>query len=149
MPMGQMMQRRPAQGRAMMQNMPQNCMNMMQEMMRGEMRQGGMGGMQGGMHGGMMGRAMQAPASASDATKGYMEAANKMYGPLMDGLQADDPDVAFVRAIIAQRQGAIELAKVRVRFGKDDQTRQWANDIIRNEQAAIDDMEAWLKQRGK
>lgn len=92
----------------MMQSMPQNCMSMMQEMMRGEMRQGGMmGGMMGGgMHGGMMGRGMQAPASASDATKGYTEAADKMYRLLMDGLQADDPDVAFVRAIITQRQGA-------------------------------------------
>ena len=134
-----------------MQSMPQNCMSMMQEMMRGEMRQGGtMGGMMGGgMHGGMMGRGMQAPASASAATKGYMEAANKMYGPMVDGLQADDPDVAFVRAIIAQRQGAIELAKVRVQFGKDEQTRKWADDIIRTEQAAINDMEAWLKQRSK
>lgn len=123
----------------------------MQEMMRGEMRQGGMSGgmMGGGMHGGMMGRGMQAPASAFGATKGYMEAANKMYGPMMDGLQADDPDVAFVRAIIAQRQGAIEFAKVRVQFGKDEQTRKWADDIIRNEQATINDMEAWLKQRGK
>ncbi len=151
MPTGQMMQGMPEQCRTMMQSMPQNCMSMMQEMMRGEMRQGGtMGGMMGGgMHGGMMGRGMQAPASASAATKGYMEAANKMYGPMVDGLQADDPDVAFVRAIIAQRQGAIELAKVRVQFGKDEQTRKWADDIIRTEQAAINDMEAWLKQRSK
>ena len=124
MPAGQMMQGMPEQCRTMMQSMPQNCMSMMQEMMRGEMRQGGMSGgmMGGGMHGGMMGRGMQAPASAFGATKGYMEAANKMYGPMMDGLQADDPDVAFVRAIIAQRQGAIEFAKVRVQFGKDEQT---------------------------
>jgi uncharacterized protein (DUF305 family) len=152
MPMGQMMQGMPEQCRTMMQSMPQTCMSMMQEMMRGEMRQGGMMGggmMQGGMMGrGMMG-GMQAPPTASDATKAYMEAADKTYGPLMEGVQAADPDIAFVRAMVAHRQGAIELAKVRVQFGKDDQTRKWADDIIRNEQTAINDMEAWLKKQAK
>lgn len=148
MPMGQMMQGMPEQCRTMMQSMPQNCMSMMREMMRGETRQGGMmgGGMMGG---GMMGSGTQAPPTASDATKAYMDAADKTYGPLMEGLQAADPDIAFVRAMVVHRKGAIELAKVRVQFGKDDQTRKWADDIIRSQEAAIDEMEAWLKQRGK
>ena len=148
--MGQMMERMPEQCRTMMQSMPQNCMSMMQEMMRGDARQGGMMGggmMQGGMMGrGMMGGGMQAPASASAASKAYMEAADKMYGPIMEGLQADDPDIAFVRAMIAQRQGAIELAKVRLQYGKDEQTRKWADDTIQRQQAEIDDMQAWLNK---
>jgi uncharacterized protein (DUF305 family) len=152
MPMSQMMQRMPEQCRAMMQNIPQNCMGMMQEMMRGDARQGGMGGgmMQGGMMGrGMMGGGMQAPASASAASKAYMEVADKMYGPIMEGLQADDPDIAFVRAMIAQRQGAIDLAKVRLQYGKDEQTRKWADDTIQRQQAEIDEMQAWLKKQVK
>jgi uncharacterized protein (DUF305 family) len=147
MPMGQMMERMPERCR-MMQSMPQNCMSMMQEMMRGDARHGGM--MQGGMMGrGMMGGGMQAPASASAASKAYMEAADKMYGPIMEGLQADDPDIAFVRAMIAQRQGAIELAKVRLQYGKDEQTRKWADDTIQRQQAEIDEMQAWLKKQVK
>jgi uncharacterized protein (DUF305 family) len=152
MPMGQMMERMPEQCRAIMQNMPQNCMSMMQGMMRGDARQGGMmgGGMMGGMMGrGMMGGGMQAPASASAASKAYMEVADKMYGPIMEGLQADDPDIAFVRAMIAQRQGAIELAKVRLQYGKDEQTHKWADDTIQRQQAEIDEMQAWLKKQVK
>lgn len=150
--MGQMMERMPEQCRAIMQNMPQNCMSMMQGMMRGDARQGGMmgGGMMGGMMGrGMMGGGMQAPASASAASKAYMEVADKMYGPIMEGLQADDPDIAFVRAMIAQRQGAIELAKVRLQYGKDEQTHKWADDTIQRQQAEIDEMQAWLKKQVK
>ena len=119
-------------------------MNMMQEMMRGEMRQGEMMG--GGMGRGMMGGGTQASPTASDATKAYMDAADKTYGPLMEGLLAADPDIAFVPAMVAHRQGAIELAKVRVQFGKDEQTREWADDIIRSQQAAIEEMEAWLSK---
>jgi uncharacterized protein (DUF305 family) len=141
LPMGQMMQRMPEQCRTMMQIMPQNCMSMMREMMRGETRQGGM------MGGGMMGGGTQAPPTASDASKAYLEAADKMYGPIMEGLQADDPDIAFVRAMIAQRQGAIELAKVRLQYGKDEQTRKWADDTIQRQQAEIDEMQAWLKKQ--
>jgi uncharacterized protein (DUF305 family) len=148
MSMGQMMERMPERCRTMMQSMPQNCMSMMREMMRGDARQGGM--MQGGMMGrGMMGGGMQAPASASAASKAYIEAANKMYGPMMEGLQADDPDIAFVRAMIAQRQGAIELAKIRLQYGKDEQTRKWADDTIQRQQAEIDEMQAWLKKQVK
>jgi uncharacterized protein (DUF305 family) len=116
-------------------------MSMMREMMRGETRQGGMLG------GGMMGGGTQAPPTASDASKAYLEAADKMYGPIMEGLQADDPDIAFVRAMIAQRQGAIELAKVRLQYGKNEQTRKWADDTIQRQQAEIDEMQAWLKKQ--
>ena len=170
--MGQMMQSMPEQCRAAMQNMPQNCMNMMEQTMQDRMRQGGMmggemmgGGTMGGMMrggmmrggmmgrgmmgGGMMGGGMQPPATVSDASKAYMEAAEKMYDPIMEGLQADDPDIAFVRAMIAQSQGAIELAKVRLQYGKNEQTRKWADDAIQRQQAEIDEMQAWLKKQVK
>ena len=158
MPMGQMMERMPEQCRAIMQNMPQNCMSIMQDMMRGDARQGGMmgggmmgRGMMGGgmMGGGTMGGGMQTPATLSDASKAYVEAAEKMYGPIIEGLQADDPDIAFVRAMIAQRQGAIELAKIRLQYGKNEQTRKWADGTIQRQQTEIDEMQAWLKKQVK
>ena len=102
----------------------------------------GPGGMHGGMmSGGMMGGTRHRPPMRIQA---YQNAADKMYGPMIEGLQANDPDVAFVRAMVAHRQGAIELAKVRVQFGKDEQTRKWADDIIRDQQAAIEEMATWL-----
>lgn len=136
MDMGQMMQRMPEQCRPMMQNMPQNCMSMMQQMMQGP--------------GGMMPGGMQAqPANQSAATKAYMEAAERMHAPMLAGLQASDPDAAFVRGMIAHHQGAIDMAKVVLQYGKDDQAKKWANDVIREQQREIFEMEEWLKKNAR
>jgi len=136
MPMRQMMQGMPEQCRAMMQNMPESCMSMMRQMMQGRM--------------GGMGPGMQAqPANQSAATKAYMEAAERMHGPMMEGLQASDPDVAFVRSMIAHHQGAIDMAKVVLQYGKDDQAKKWANDVIREQQREITEMQEWLKTHAR
>jgi uncharacterized protein (DUF305 family) len=132
MDMGQMMQRMPEQCRAMMQNMPQGCMPMMQQMMQGRM--------------GMMSGMQTQSANQTPATKAYMEAAERMHRPMMEGLQASDPDTAFVRAMIAHHQGAIDMAKVELQHGKDDQAKKWANDVIREQQREITEMQEWLKK---
>ena len=134
-PMGSMMQGMPEQCRAMMQNMPQGCMGMMQG---GMMRQGGMAQSQTG------------PAAAqSDATKAYMAAMDKMHGPMMQAVQDPDPDVAFVRGMIPHHQSAIEMARVVLQSGKDDQAKKWANDVIREQQREITEMQEWLKTKAK
>jgi uncharacterized protein (DUF305 family) len=139
MPMGQMMQNMPEQCRAMMQNMPQGCMGMMQQMMQGGMlRQGGM--MQG---------APSQSGTQSEATKAYVAALDKMHGPMREGVQASDADVAFVRGMIAHHQGAIDMARVRLQYGKDDQTKKWAEDVIRDQQREIGEMQAWLQKNAK
>ena len=144
MPMGQMMQGMPEQCRGMMQNM-QTCMGTMQQMMQGHMGQGGATPGQMGLTGAMPGMPAQS-ATTSAATKAYGDAAEKMHGPMMQGLQASDPDVAYVRGMIAHHQGAIDMAKVRLQYGKDVQTKQWANAVIREQQREIEEMESWLKK---
>jgi uncharacterized protein (DUF305 family) len=128
-----MMQGMPEQCRAMMQNMPENCMSMMRQMMQGRM-------------GGMAPGNQPQTATQSAATKAYMEAAERMHGPMMEGIQASDPDVAFVRGMIAHHQGAIDMAMVVLQYGKDDQTKKWANDVIRDQQREITEMQEWLKK---
>lgn len=136
MPMRQMMQGMPEQCRAVMQNMPENCMSMMRQMMQGRM---------GGMAPGNQGQT----ATQSTAMKAYMEAAERMHGPMMEGIQASDPDVAFVRGMIAHHQGAIDMAKVVLQYGKDDQAKKWANDVIRDQQREINEMQEWLKKSAR
>lgn len=133
MPMGQMMQGMPEQCRSMMQNMPQGCMQMMQQMMQGR------------MGGSMPGMAAQ-PADQSAATKAYREAGERMHGPMMEGVQTSDPDVAFVKGMIAHHHGAIEMSKIVLQYGKDDQTKKWASDVIREQQREINEMQDWLKK---
>jgi uncharacterized protein (DUF305 family) len=141
-PMGQMMQNMPEQCRAMMQNMPQNCMGMMQQMMQGGMMGGQM--MQGG---GMQASPSQA-ATQSEATKAYMAAMDKMNAPMMQAIQNPDPDVAFVKGMIPHHQSAIDMARVVQQYGKDEQTKKWAADVIREQEREIAEMRAWLKAKG-
>ena len=83
----------------------------------------------------------------SDASKAYMNAMRMMDGPMMQGAQAADPDVAFVRAMIPHHQGAIDMARAVLKYGKDARVKEWANQIIKAQEAEIAAMQDWLKQR--
>jgi uncharacterized protein (DUF305 family) len=73
----------------------------------------------------------------------------RMHGPMMEGVRDPDPDVAFVRGMIPHHQGAIEMARVVLQHGRDEQARKWAADVIREQAREIAEMQAWLKARGK
>jgi uncharacterized protein (DUF305 family) len=148
MPMGQMMQGMPDHCRSMMQNM-QTCMGTMHQMMQGRMGGGMMGGGMGqqGSHA-MPGMPAQA-APFSPATKAYLEAAERMHAPMMEGVQASDPDVAFVRGMVPHHQAAIDMAKVVLQYGKDPQTRKLAEDVVREQQREITEMQEWLKKNAR
>jgi uncharacterized protein (DUF305 family) len=101
-------------------------------------------------HGGHSGHAASAAApAATPASKAYVAAMDKMHGPMMQAAQESDPDVAFVKGMIPHHQGAIEMAKVVLQYGKDEQAKKWASDVIREQQREIDEMQAWLKKRGQ
>ncbi|MBF9197380.1 DUF305 domain-containing protein [Microvirga sp. BT290] len=112
--------------------MPQNCMSMMQ--------------------GGMMQGQSAAPSQAagqSEATKAYMTAMDKMHAPMIQGIQDPDPDVAFVKGMIPHHQGAVDMARVVLQYGKDEQTKKWAADLIREQEREIKEMQDWLKKNGQ
>ncbi|MCZ8547924.1 DUF305 domain-containing protein [Mesorhizobium qingshengii] len=132
--------------------MMQQMMPMMQQMMQGGTTQsGGMmqGGQGGGMQGGMANGMPMNTDNMPEASRNYMEAMKRMDGPMMQGIQAGDPDVAFVQAMIPHHQGAIDMARAVLQFGKDDQVKGWANQIITAQQAEIAAMQEWLKQHAK
>ena len=118
----------PEQCTAMM-SMMQTMMPMMQKMM--PMMQGGM--MQGGM---MQGMPMDT-ANMSNATKAYAEAMKKMDGPMMQGVQAGDPDVAFVQAMIPHHQGAIDMAKLAQERADHEELKELADAIIEAQEGEI------------
>jgi len=88
-----------------------------------------------------------APAD-SEATKAFKAVNMKMHSA-MDLKFSGDVDVDFVKSMIPHHQGAIEMAEVQLKYGKDEQTRKWATDIIREQKREIAEMLAWLKSKGQ
>ena len=56
------------------------------------------------------------------------------------------PDHDFVTMMIPHHQGAIDMAKTILLYGKDPQMRRLAQEIITDQQSEIQLMQLWLKQ---
>jgi len=83
----------------------------------------------------------------SQATKAYRAANDKMHEGMAIKF-ANDADIDFIRGMIPHHQGAIDMAKVVLQYGKDEQTRKLATDIIRAQEREIAEMQEWLKKKG-
>lgn len=75
-----------------------------------------------------------------------MEGMTEMNRNMMQGMMADDPDVAFVCGMIAHHQGAIDMAQVELEFGDDEAMRELAQEIIDAQTREIAEMKAWLEE---
>jgi uncharacterized protein (DUF305 family) len=117
---------------------------MMAQMMPGGMMQGGMQGHGTQGHGTPAARA----GRQSEAAKGYAAAVDKMHAPMMQGIQDPNPDAAFVKGMIPHHQSAIDMARIALQYGQDEQVKKWANDVIREQEREIGEMQAWLKKHG-
>jgi hypothetical protein len=120
---------------------PMSHMGMMRHMAQG---------MHGGMHGGMQGGGMHRGAGAgtargddSPATLAYRGVNAKMH-EAMDITFSGDADVDFVRGMIPHHQGAIDMAKIVIAFGKDPEVKKLAEGIIKAQEDEIAWMKGWL-----
>ena len=58
-------------------------------------------------------------------------------------------DRDFAAMMIPHHQGAIDMAKVVLQYGKDDKVKSWANQIIAAQEKEIAEMQDWLKAHGE
>jgi Domain of unknown function (DUF305) len=89
-----------------------------------------------------------AMTAATPATKGYMEAMQKM-DKGMDVAYSGNADIDFVRGMIPHHQGAVDMCKVELQYGKDAQIRKLCGDIVSSQESQIVEMKKWLAAHEK
>jgi uncharacterized protein (DUF305 family) len=72
---------------------------------------------------------------------------DKMHMAMGAVVRSGNSDVDFVSLMIPHHQGAIDMAKTQLLYGKDPQMRRLAQEIITDQQLEIELMQRWLKQR--
>lgn len=74
----------------------------------------------------------------------YMDIMNKMHQAMSAGVQAKNADVGFAKGMIPHHEGAIAMAKVQLRYGKDAEMKALAQKIVDAQQSEISVMQNWL-----
>ncbi len=86
-------------------------------------------------------------ASASAQDTGYQKEMEMAHKKMMEDMMAmkstGDPDKDFVMMMIPHHQGAIDMAKVELKYGKDPELKKMAQKIIDAQQQEIDDFKKW------
>ena len=86
-------------------------------------------------------------ADGSDEGKAFKDANDKM----MQGMAIEptgDADKDFVMMMIPHHQGAIDMAEIELRYGKDPELRKLADGIIAAQKTEIAQMRAWQAKHG-
>jgi uncharacterized protein (DUF305 family) len=74
----------------------------------------------------------------------YMQSMSGMKDQMHQGVMSNDPDVAFASGMLPHHEGAVEMAKIELKYGKDPQMRQLAENIIKAQETEMQQMKAWL-----
>jgi len=101
-----------------------------------------------GTHGAHDGRAQKGQKAEPASTAAYKAANDKMHRD-MAIKYSGDADIDFARGMVPHHQGAVDMAKTVLQFGKDPEIRKLAEEIVKSQEAEIAFMREWLKKRGQ
>ncbi len=98
----------------------------------------------------MPGMQMGSPPVAGEpaSTKGYRDAMTRM-DQGMSITYSGNSDRDFVAGMIPHHQGAVDMAKVELQYGKDPQLKKLARDIIQSQDEQIAFMKSWQAKHAK
>jgi uncharacterized protein (DUF305 family) len=106
-------------------------------------------------HAGMMGM-MHSGSDHADALKGDSGPASLAFhainAKMHEGMAitfTGNADVDFVKGMIPHHQGAVDMAKTVLAFGKDPEVKKLAEGVIKAQETEIAFMKEWLKKNGQ
>ena len=80
----------------------------------------------------------------TDMLKDYTKSMTDMHNEMMVGMAYNDPDTAFAKGMLGHHRGAVNMAKIELKYGTNQEMRQLAQDIIDSQQLEIDILNKWL-----
>ena len=97
--------------------------------------------------------AQSAPAggqtATGDSTAGFKAADERMMKAMEGSAYTGNADADFVSHMIAHHQGAVDMAQVELKYGKDPQLKRLANNIVESQRREIKFMKAWQEKHAK
>ena len=87
-------------------------------------------------------------SNVSASTKAFDGAMTSMMKDMM-AVPTGKPDLDFMQGMIPHHQGAIEMSKVVLQFGKDAEVKALAENVIKAQDSEIAFMKAWLEKTDK
>ena len=115
--------------------------------MHGGENRGGMN--HGGTQHGAGSHAQAKPQGDTGPSSLAFHGVNQKMHEAMDITFTGNADADFVRGMIPHHQGAVEMAKVVLAFGKDPQIRKLAEEIVKAQEGEITFMQDWQKTNAK
>lgn len=83
----------------------------------------------------------------SEATKAFKAVDDAMHSTM--GRYTNDADQDFIRNMIPHHQGAVDAAKIVLKYGKDEEVKKFATSIIKAQEDEIAFMTKWLEKNKK
>jgi uncharacterized protein (DUF305 family) len=91
---------------------------------------------------------MDMSGKGGPADKAFMESMQTMMKN-MDVKPTGNADKDFVSMMMPHHQGAIDMAKVELKYGKDPMLLKMAGDIVKAQEKEIAEMKSWQAKNGK
>ena len=93
---------------------------------------------------------ISAAVASSDLSPGSqaLQAANDSMHEAMAVEMTGDVDVDFMRGMIPHHQGAVDMAKIVLQYGKDPEVRKLAEQVVATQESEIAVMKEWLEKNG-